>query len=469
MTSTRLHWCCGKTTSIQEDRLSNELASASYRKNSTCVPFRRQLPSFKQHAGTVHTASKMTLIERKLASALMAVAARHEELVKLERQQRSIDRCNFEAAPSPYYNIALRELCELSGVTGTNNWEPVKNALRALVIKPVEFNVLNNAGNEEWRVFAWVSEVIITEGQVRFAFPPSLAEKVRNPSMWTLNQLAITTQFDSKYAHALYMNCQRFRALRSTGEIAVTTWRRLLDATESSYDEFRNLRRRVFDVAINEVNEKSDIVVKADWVKSSRRVLAVRFSIEEKRKKPKSTGTSSVEIEQESLDDEERKLVSPAMAALLDIGVTKNVAATMVDEDPVRALQIVEYATKLDRRCGVRTNIAGLIVTLFRSGFEPAGSRYSASKQADLVQQAQALEQARRDQDINSAAAKERRNRALDRIAASDDSEIDRWVNEFCEQPEVRVQPTSFDRDLRAFPHKVDQVRFVTFMQLRED
>lgn len=434
----------------------------------------KPLPTFKQHAGTVHTASKMTLVERKLAAAMMAAASRHEERLKSDRRQKSLLGDNLEVAPSPYYDISLSELCKLSGVTGTNNMQHVKNSLRALMSKPVEFNVLNNAGDEEWRAFAWVSEVVISAGQVRFAFPPSLAEKVRDPTMWTLNQLAITTLFDSKYSHALYQNCQRFRSLRSTGEIDVPTWRRLLDATEPSYDQFKNLRRRVLEPAIDEVNRVSDIELEPHWIKQSRSVVAIRFTIKEKR------AIKSLEVDGSIVPNTEQVFSSSAeptttnasdttalaLEKLLFVGVTKKTAVAMATEDASRALRITEYAQALDRDRGVKTNIAGLIVTLFRDGFEPSGSRYSDSRQADLLNQSVAAEQARLSRDVDAARAKEQRNRALDRIATADDDEIERWLVAFAEYDGFKVQAQSFNRGQRTFPRKVDQLRFVTFMQL---
>ncbi len=453
--------------------MTNPTGTTSGRKFALQQATSKQLPTFKQHAGTVHTASKMTLVERKLAAAMMAAASRYEEKLKNDRRQKSLLGDNLEAAPSPYYNISLSELCKLSGVTGTNNMQHVKNSLRGLMTKPVEFNVLNNAGDEEWRAFAWVSEVVIAAGQVRFAFPPSLAEKVRDPTMWTLNQLAITTLFDSKYSHALYQNCQRFRSLRSTGEIDLQTWRRLLDATEPSYDEFKNLRRRVLEPAIDEVNRVSDIKLEPHWIKSSRSVVAIRFTIEEKRAVKMLEMDEGVEARTASPNPNEPDTAANGgvstqhvVERLQFVGVTRKTAAAIATADAARALRIVEYALELDRNRGVKKNIAGLVVTLFRDGFEPSGSRYRDQKQVDLLQQEAARLEARRASDDAAVNAKEQRNRALDRLASADDDEIEIWLKEFTEQPGISIQLVSFDRSQRAFPRKVDQTRFVTFLQL---
>lgn len=65
---------------------------------------------------------------------------------------------------------------------------------------------------------------------------------------------------------------------------SVEEWRGLLGATKDSYDVFAQFKRRVLLPAINAVNEKADINVKAEYIKSGRKTTHIKMHIAGARK-----------------------------------------------------------------------------------------------------------------------------------------------------------------------------------------
>lgn len=57
-------------------------------------------------------------------------------------------------------------------------------------------------------------------------------------------------------------------------------FKRLLDI-ENSYKDFRNLRKRVLDVATTEINEKTGIAVKMEFERKGRKVIGVHFYLKD--------------------------------------------------------------------------------------------------------------------------------------------------------------------------------------------
>lgn len=60
-------------------------------------------------------------------------------------------------------------------------------------------------------------------------------------------------------------------------EISLKKLREQLGAMEASYDVYKNLRKRVLDVAVDEINAVSDIVVTYEPVLVARKAVAVKF------------------------------------------------------------------------------------------------------------------------------------------------------------------------------------------------
>ena len=65
---------------------------------------------------------------------------------------------------------------------------------------------------------------------------------------------------------------------------SVEEWRGLLGATKDSYDVFAQFKRRVLLPAITAVNEKADINIKAEYIKSGRKTTHIKIHIADTRK-----------------------------------------------------------------------------------------------------------------------------------------------------------------------------------------
>jgi plasmid replication initiation protein len=90
-------------------------------------------------------------------------------------------------------------------------------------------------------------------------------------------------RFTSKHALALYeMFVDYFNVRRRYGEtpfIPIDTFRELMGFQDGEYAEFKILNRWVIKEPLAEINDKSDLLVEAEYQKESRRVVAVKFHI----------------------------------------------------------------------------------------------------------------------------------------------------------------------------------------------
>lgn len=92
-------------------------------------------------------------------------------------------------------------------------------------------------------------------------------------------RLRYTSRMKSQYSILLYSILRDWLNMDSKPhEISLKKLREQLGAMEASYDVYKNLRKRVLDVAVDEINAVSDIVVTYEPVLVARKAVAVKFN-----------------------------------------------------------------------------------------------------------------------------------------------------------------------------------------------
>jgi plasmid replication initiation protein len=79
---------------------------------------------------------------------------------------------------------------------------------------------------------------------------------------------------------SLYENCYRFKSNGTTGVIPLETWKKLIGVESGgTYENFKNLNRKIIKPAVEEINLVSDIYVIVEYIKEGRKVVGLRFDI----------------------------------------------------------------------------------------------------------------------------------------------------------------------------------------------
>src|SRR5699024_3331756 len=96
-----------------------------------------------------------------------------------------------------------------------------------------------------------------------------------------------TTQFDSVYSVRLYELLTQWRAAKKAPCLELGVFRQQMELGVNEYKRMNDCKKRVLDLAVNEINEKSDLKVKYENVKKGRSITGFKFVVHE-QKKPKS-------------------------------------------------------------------------------------------------------------------------------------------------------------------------------------
>jgi hypothetical protein len=345
----------------------------------------------KKHVATVHVSGELSLLERKIVNVLLLNA--YDELLTKKR-----------------HTLPVGILCTMLGFDSKNH-DALKRALLKVMSTPISFDLLQDGGKTDWEASPLIAYASIKSGTCAYEYSDWLAEKLANPDIYTLININVQRQFSGGYALALYENCLRFKRTGSTGWISVETWRRLLGADASMYDEFKHFSSEVIKKAVKEINQVSNIIVTPEYKREARRVVQIRFLVEDNPQR------SMLDNE----EDEGQKAIrdSDAFKKLTKLGVGDRLAISWIQQEPDRALQTALYVEDRAKRKQIRGNAGGYARTVFEKGarieITPTETAPEPKLSTKEVEEGAADERARRTSDkIKALSLKEKQQFAAE-------------------------------------------------------
>jgi plasmid replication initiation protein len=130
--------------------------------------------------------------------------------------------------------------------------------------------------------WVWMSEYAPGEGFVTLGFSPDVIPYLTMlHKEFTTYELRNVGSLSSFYSIRLYEICAQFK---TTGhrELALDRLRDMFDLGDK-YADVKNLRVRVIDPAVSDINQHTDLRVVAQPLRSGRKVVGFRFEIEIER------------------------------------------------------------------------------------------------------------------------------------------------------------------------------------------
>ena len=94
-----------------------------------------------------------------------------------------------------------------------------------------------------------------------------------------------TATFKSAYSVRLYELLVQWKTARKTPVFDIEVFREQLGVNPTDYERVYDFKKNVLDVAVKEINEKTDIQTSYDQVKRGRKIIGFKFVIKEKPKK----------------------------------------------------------------------------------------------------------------------------------------------------------------------------------------
>jgi plasmid replication initiation protein len=138
----------------------------------------------------------------------------------------------------------------------------------------------------------WVQQVkyFDDEGAIEVIFTHAVVSEITRidgyEQFFTSYLLEQTAELNSVYSIRLYELLIQWRSIGNTPVIEINQFREQLGVGVNEYERMHNFKARVLDLAVNEINKHTDILVSYEQRKAGRTVTGFTFTLKQK-KQPK--------------------------------------------------------------------------------------------------------------------------------------------------------------------------------------
>lgn len=216
----------------------------------------------KKHVAVIHSSGKISLLQRKIANALLFHA--YEHLLTQDE-----------------HTIHLSILTKLIGYD-SHDHKKIKQALMNLLATVIEWNIVDGEKIDKegiWNASSVIADASIQGAICTYSYSNKMRKLLYHPSIYGRLSLEVQSKFQSSYGLALYENCNRYQDIGQTPLFLLDKFRKLMGVEEKKYQVFRDFKSRVLDKAVEEVNKYSPLSIEPILKKHNRKVVAIQFVI----------------------------------------------------------------------------------------------------------------------------------------------------------------------------------------------
>jgi plasmid replication initiation protein len=176
------------------------------------------------------------------------------------------------------------------GVHRNTAYQALKDACDDLFARQFSYQEINERGNTENVRSRWVSEVryVDAEATVKIIFAPAIIPLItRLEQQFTSYELKQVSGLNSAYAVRLYELLICWRTTGKTPVIDLTEFRKRIGVLDTEYIRTDNLKMRVIESSIKQINEHTDITVTYEQHKKGRVISGFSFKLKQKQQAKK--------------------------------------------------------------------------------------------------------------------------------------------------------------------------------------
>jgi plasmid replication initiation protein len=173
------------------------------------------------------------------------------------------------------FYIALHEIKEKAGIDATDNVK-LKSDLKKLMTTTIEIVRDKN----DWDVFVLISSVRKEKKMLHYELPTPIRHELLHNEYYSTIDLMVLKTLNCKYSIILYEIIIRYRNI-NIPTFTIEEFKKLMGC--ETYNNFGNIIIKVLAPAVTELNEKTEFHVRYELMRERKRVIAIKFIVEEKK------------------------------------------------------------------------------------------------------------------------------------------------------------------------------------------
>jgi plasmid replication initiation protein len=304
------------------------------------------------------------------------------------------------------YSVTVLDIAELSETDSDTTYRDLEEATLRLKRREVriEKEANGNAKRKKVLICGWVQSVVYmeNEGRVCLRFNKDMLPYLTELStQFTKYRLKAVAKMDSAYAIRLYELLVQWQGIGKR-EVSLE-WLRDTFQLGDKYPAIKDFKKRVIDLAVDQINEHSDLSASYIQRKTGRNVTHLTFTFAAKEEaKPE---------EKAAVQETPAVPDSALFQRLRNLGIGAKLAKEWIKQDEARALAAVAYVEARAQNGQVKGSAAGYLRSVFESGAEIGPSDFEAA----IKEQARVAAATARRAEAEQRAKEKAERAALDR------------------------------------------------------
>lgn len=297
------------------------------------------------------------------------IDSKHATLTEREKKLLAlvISQIKREDESFKTYQIPAHEIKKALDLDSDRIYEQLKDIAIKLKKRTVLIEDLNE---KSWEIFSYVDKAQYKNGSLFIKLHNDLAPYLLNLyKNYTPLQLGIILRLKGSYTLTIYEWLKKWSKI-GTKEISVYDFREKLGIHDlKSYDNFAELKRRILEPAINEINTKSDLTFTYEAKSERKKVTFLHFVIKLKEESNKPQNLEAKKEEAQKLENNPQKellfnLIKTLIPNILDSKL-KDIIDSSNADTILNAIAIVEKYKAKDPN----SDLAGLFISAINQGW----------------------------------------------------------------------------------------------------
>ena len=184
-------------------------------------------------------------------------------------------------------HVRATELIKATNSKDTSYTAVLRNLTRTIVKTSIHIEEPSTTNEKKWTDMALITKMSYENGILTCDFNDEIRPYLFGDlHSFTKSQYIYIASCKTYSAMRMYEICNSWINTTKIVYYDISKWRAILGAMGNSYLKFSHFRQRVFEPAIKEVNQKTDITIKPEYIKEGRAVTHIRLHVFSKADQP---------------------------------------------------------------------------------------------------------------------------------------------------------------------------------------
>ena len=227
----------------------------------------------------INASYSLNLVEQRLILLAIVVLREHTHNMQLD----------YIAFNKPI-KVTADSYINTFGVSQSTAYETLKDACKTLFARQFSYQEPRERGRIANKTTRWVSDIAYVDNSatVEFTFAPAVLPLILHlEKHLTSYEITQVSNLTSGYAIRLYELVIAWRSVGKTPEIKLSKKKKKMGVLEGEYQRMGQFKEKVLHIAIEQINEHTDITAEYEQHKEGRSIVGFSFKFKQKQQPKK--------------------------------------------------------------------------------------------------------------------------------------------------------------------------------------